>query len=121
MLHTCDIINAYDNENWGGFGYLGERESHLTVAASIMARGNINLNTFKHALMRVNKADAALIEAANALGASDVLLFEFLNSRNGRHYGDSAFGCDTDYDTLRDRAAKDLTYIANEIAMSRWG
>lgn len=102
MLTINDIDAARNNDEWLGWGYLGERERQTDVTLIALA-------------------DNAIIDVANEIGATDVLLFEFLNSRLGRHFGDYAFGgWDASYNDLKKRTLKDLTFIANEIAMKRW-
>jgi hypothetical protein len=72
-LTRDDLEDGYQNEEWGGYGYLGERTS-LTPAQR-------------------RKADAAILAVANREGWSKAKLFKFTNSRASRHYADSvSFG-----------------------------
>jgi hypothetical protein len=74
MLTTADITAGYRNDNWEGFGYLGERRNQLAEGRSVDA------------------ADAMVLAAANKAGMDEVLFFQWLNSKNGRWFGDCVFG-----------------------------
>lgn len=67
-LTVADIEAGYDLA-WDGYGYLGERKYRWADVAA---------------------ADAALLEAANALGWDRDQLFAFTNSRDGRWFADEA-------------------------------
>lgn len=67
-----DIEAGLDNDTWLGHGYLGERR-HQRRAAQ-------------------DRGDAFLLRAANARGWHPDYLFAFMNSRDGRHFGDLVFG-----------------------------
>jgi hypothetical protein len=73
-LTLAEIDRGYDNPEWLGFGYLGERRH---AAASIRT---------------VSTADKAVIRFANEEGWDEDQLFEWLNSKPGRWFGDLAFG-----------------------------
>jgi hypothetical protein len=75
-LTVQDITAGYENDAWLGFGYLGERQnwSHLTE--------------------RVAEVDAAVLKEANRRRWMTTTLFRWMNSRDGRHFADAAFGCD---------------------------
>jgi hypothetical protein len=73
-LTVDDIEAGYANDAWLGFGYLGERQRAGSSPAGIAA------------------ADAYLLSIANAQGWTPDELFAWLNSKNGRHFGDDAFG-----------------------------
>jgi hypothetical protein len=97
-----DIKAGYQNEEWRGWGYLGER-SRCTDAE------------------RVELADAALLDAANYLEADDELFFAFLNSTFGRHYGDRAFATKTaTCNELRHQAVLDIAWIDRAIKADSW-
>ena len=64
-----DIEAAYENPEWGGYGYLGARQNEPSSA--------------KRRLM-----DNAILAVANEDGWSKRFFFEFLNSKPGRHFED---------------------------------
>ena len=72
MLTTADLDRMYRNDEWEGFGYLGERR-HQTQEAR-------------------DAADTKVLAEANRLGLTADQLFEWANSRPGRWYGDCMFG-----------------------------
>src|SRR5262245_18853172 len=79
-LTVDDIEAGYRNDDWQGFGYLGER----------MRAGSTDHR-------RRTAADTAVLEVANANGWSAQRLFEdFLNAKVGRWFGDIAYGSDDD-------------------------
>lgn len=63
----------YLNEEWLGFGYLGERRNQTDDRL-------------------VRTADVKAIDEANRLGLTHAELFDWANSKNGRWYGDCMFG-----------------------------
>lgn len=75
VLTVEDINAAYGDDNWGGYGYLGERKNHYFTK---MAKANLG--------------DQLLLEDLNERGLSKTELFYFCDSRIGRHYGDLVFG-----------------------------
>jgi predicted DNA-binding WGR domain protein len=73
---TVDTLNAlYGDINWGGFGYLGERQTHYFTQ-----RANAEFG------------DQVLLAYANRHGWSIRDLFNYTNSRSGRRYGELVFG-----------------------------
>lgn len=72
MLTTQDITNGYDDTRWLGWGYLGERIRHADTAA---------------------RADAIVLRFAAQHGWNAEDLFHWANSKDGRWFGDWAFGC----------------------------
>lgn len=73
-LTTADLDLMERNDEWAGFGYLGERRNARLNGKSIV------------------DADAKVLEAANAQGLTADALFEWANSKTGRWYGDCMFG-----------------------------
>lgn len=74
-LTVADIEAGYDNDGWEGYGYLGERERAYRAAKT---RGAADM------------ADAAVLLHANANGWSAERLFEWLNSKAGRWFMETA-------------------------------
>src|SRR5262252_10888489 len=72
-LTTADIEAGFDNENWLGWGYLGERSRATTR-------------------WEVGNADQIVLRFAHALGWTADDLFAWANSKDGRYLGDWAFG-----------------------------
>lgn len=72
-LTVNHIRCAYDREEWLGFGYLGERRSALGEEID------------------VSLGDYVVIGHANENGWSEDDLFEWLNSKLGRWFGEQAF------------------------------
>lgn len=75
-LTPDDIEEGYANEGWLGYGYLGIKEKahgkvHGVGAATLKAQ-----------------ADRVLLEQANAEGWTPEQLFDWLNSKLGRWYGE---------------------------------
>jgi hypothetical protein len=73
-LTQANIEYAYNREEWLGFGYLGERENAHAEGKDVSA------------------ADAAALAAANKAGLTGEQFFYWLNSKNGRWFGDCWFG-----------------------------
>jgi hypothetical protein len=74
MFTTADLEKMYRNDNWEGFGYLGERRNAIEAGRS------------------VEEADAQALAEANVQGLTEQELFDWANSKNGRWYGDCMFG-----------------------------
>ena len=74
MLTTADLDNMYRNDEWEGFGYLGERRNQVAEGRS------------------VEEADARVLADANVHGLTAEELFTWANSKNGRWFGDCMFG-----------------------------
>jgi len=72
-LTTADIDAGLTDERWLGWGYLGER-----------SRSEQN----------ATEADAVVLRFARVLGWDREDLFHWMNSKDGRWFGDWAFGCD---------------------------
>jgi hypothetical protein len=84
-LTVQDIIAGYDNEQWLGFGYLGERASWLDTQDPEVESISPE---------RIAEVDAAILREANRRRWMPITFFRWLNSRDGRHFADAAFGCD---------------------------
>lgn len=76
-LTIDDIEAGYDNPEWGGYGYLSEREH----------AGRTRAGAAQMAL-----ADAAILEEANSRGWTPAQFFYWLNSKDGRWFGEEALG-----------------------------
>ncbi len=74
MLTTADILAGYTNDEWEGFGYLGERRNQAAEGRSTV------------------EADEMVLADANKAGMTAEALFEWANSRSGRYFGDCMFG-----------------------------
>jgi hypothetical protein len=83
-------------EGWQGFGYIGERSRRLdTIWTAIAAakRGvepDVTVDDPAAALAAVALSDQAVLDYANQAGWSEHRLFDWLNSRDGRHFADQA-------------------------------
>jgi len=83
-ITTQDILDGYDNPEWLGWGYFGERQGWLTSDdPECPAQPE-----------RVAQVDMAIVAEANRRRWTARRLFRFLNSRDGRHFADAMFGCD---------------------------
>jgi hypothetical protein len=90
-LTVNDIHAGYSNPEWCGFGYLSTRNHALSsIDPECPAQPE-----------RVAQADARVIAEANQRSWTADDLFEWLNSRNGRYFGDLWFGGSDDEDTER--------------------
>jgi hypothetical protein len=84
MFTTADLEAMYRNDEWLGFGYLGERRNLLTSRdEEVPARPDL-----------VAMADNMAIAEANRLGLTADQFFAWANSRVGRYYADCMFGND---------------------------
>lgn len=99
-LTTEDITRAEQDDRWAGHGYLGERR-HTLDDSDPQAPARLEL---------VQQVDAVLIEHANRLGWDYERLFTFLDSRAGRHFGDTMF----------DRWARGSLETRLNTAIRRW-
>ena len=86
-IKSTDIEAAYKDERWLGWGYLGERRRFIEDNGPDAAK----------------RADAAVIAGAMARGWGYDRLFDFLNSKPGRWFGDMAFGSDCDVYAAADK------------------
>lgn len=85
-LTTADFDKMYRNDDWEGFGYLGERRNQQAEGKDTSA------------------ADEKALAEANRLGLTAEELFDWANSKRGRWYGDSMFGANGQHaDTLLPR------------------
>jgi hypothetical protein len=77
-LTRDDLESLYESEDpeWGGYGYLAEREYGLRTAKGREV---------------VEYADKAIVDHANAQGWTREDLFRWADSRTGRHYGEEFF------------------------------
>ena len=73
-ITTADIDAGYDNVDYRGWGYLGEREQ---------ARYDDDV-----AESDIDWADDLAVTIANEIGMTPAEFFGWLNSRSGRHYAD---------------------------------
>jgi hypothetical protein len=69
-----DILTGYDNPAWLGWGYLGERKTHL--------------EDHRFAFW----ADKLAVDLANEHHMTHEQFFHWLNSRQGRLFADTVFG-----------------------------
>jgi len=72
-LTQADILAGYERNEWGGWGYLGERRYCSTSPA-------------------IGLADGAILDVANSKGWDADQLFQFLNSKIGRWFADMTIG-----------------------------
>lgn len=78
----ADIEHGYDNEGWFGYGYLIRRSQALhSDDPEVPAQPE-----------RVTEADTWLLTEANRQGWTAQEMFDWLNSKPGRVYGDLWFG-----------------------------
>ena len=83
-LTLADLIAGYNHEDFGGYGYLGGRRdalSNLAYKVDITA-----------GLAEIAAADQFVLDTANSRGWDAERLFQWANSRDGRHFADDAFG-----------------------------
>lgn len=85
MNNTTASVSTFDrmsaDDRWLGFGYLGGRRTALDASdPGAPAQPE-----------RVAEVDAWLL----GLGLEDDALFEWANSKNGRHFADVVFGGDS--------------------------
>jgi hypothetical protein len=81
MISALDIIFAYDNPEWCGFGYLGERRT----------TGRIEHDSFD----QISVSDEFLVAQANKRGWGKEYFFHFLNSTCGRHFADMSLSTES--------------------------
>lgn len=82
---TRDDLDAMTrDERWLGFGYLGGRDIALNHAADDPEAAVDPL--------RVEAVDIRVLDAANDAGMDYDALFEWANSKDGRHFADVMFG-----------------------------
>jgi hypothetical protein len=83
-LTIKDIEAGYTNDGWLGFGYLGERQNAIAAVQS-----------GEWEFANVTIADTLALRIANEQRWTSARFFEWLNSKNGRWYGDATLGCAT--------------------------
>ena len=100
-LTVASLDRMTKDPRWSKFGYLGERARALTSDdPDEPARPE-----------RVAEADADVVRRANAAGMDYEALFEWANSKPGRHYGSVVFGGGT-FDQAADwRTTPGLAYL----------
>ncbi len=80
-LTVQDIEAGYETDGWLGFGYLGERRNAAEAARS-----------GEWEFANVTAADTLALEVANAKHWSRSRFFQWLNSKDGRWFGDMTLG-----------------------------
>ena len=85
-LTVKDIEAGYANDAWLGFGYLGERRNAIAAVQS---------GEWESA--NVTAADELALRIANEKHWTASRLFTWLNSKDGRWFGDMTLGSD-DFD-----------------------
>lgn len=86
VLASQQIVALEKREDWGGYGYLGERRHvHASIVSGEWPDTMWN---------RVAEADTFVVLCAVNNGWNDDRLFEWANSRAGRHFADEVFGRD---------------------------
>jgi hypothetical protein len=93
-LTTADILAGYDNDEWMGFGYLGERRN---------AQDTSDPEATPATPERIAAVDALILDAANAQGWDRARLFQWSNSRAARHWADQVIW-DASVDIVRAQA-----------------
>lgn len=81
------IVALEKRDDWQGYGYLGERR-HLDAAVVSREWPDTMWN-------RLGEADLMVIVSAAHNGWDDDRLFEWANSKQGRHFADEVFGDDS--------------------------
>ena len=87
-LYIEDIEQATQNDEWLGFGYVGER---LRALEAVRAGEITDLP-----LERIDEADELVLAEANRRRMTSARFFEFLNSRDGRYLADEIIGSPID-------------------------
>jgi hypothetical protein len=92
-LTVADIESGYAHdcgecEGWLGFGYLGGRRDVLAAVNHEPGYGDWSVG--ERGRDDVAAADAAVVAEANRLGWGPEELFRWANSRDGRHFADTA-------------------------------
>jgi hypothetical protein len=88
-----------DDPNWLGFGYLGGRSNYLHEYDPECLAEMSSTDRAIH----VAHIDGVIVRHAAARGWTDVELFAWANSKNGRWFADTAFGgTDADLDKARE-------------------
>ena len=89
---TAQVTTIFDamesHPDWCGWGYLGERKRFRSAEdpdsyAALLGEAKVNAI--------IAKSDQAVLDYADAQGWSEAQLFEWANSRAGRHFADAAF------------------------------
>jgi hypothetical protein len=75
-LTRDDLEALYDHDEWGGYGYLGEREYATRTEAG---------------RKQAEAADALILDYANSHGWTREVLFRWVDSKNGRWLGEEFF------------------------------
>ena len=96
MITTQTIESMKHHDEWGGFGYLGERENVRDAVKS----GERPVED----LQRVADVDELVAAYANKNGITFGRLFRWANSRPGRHFADCMFGWGDSLDRAWQRA-----------------
>ena len=82
-LTVQDIEAGYANDEWLGFGYLGERRNAIEAVQS-----------GEWEFANVTVADTLALQVANEKRWSPERFFQWLNSKDGRWYADMTLGSD---------------------------
>lgn len=82
MLTTQDIEKATRDDDWQGYGYLGERNIRLTSTDSERPADPA----------QVAEVDAMVLAYANEHGWDYPALFAWADSKNGSWFADTVFG-----------------------------
>ena len=85
-IQDLDLMTREDE--WGGYGYLGER-NNIREAVADGERKASDID-------RLHAVDQMVIASANAKGMTYEQLFAWANSRDGRHFADRMVGWSDD-------------------------
>lgn len=83
-LTLADLIAGYSHEDFGGYGYLGGRQTTLSNLAY-----KVDMTA---GLAEVAAADQFVLDTANGRGWDAERLSQWANSRDGRYFADAVFG-----------------------------
>ena len=86
-----DLIKMTQDENWGGFGYIGEKQGILNSLVEMHFTKENQERQIKEAMHYMDSVDNSIVEYANENGWTYEKLFAWVNSKMGRHFANEMF------------------------------
>ena len=86
QLTKNDLRKMTQEEYWGGFGYIGEKQGILNSLVEMHFTKENQERQIKEAMHYMDTVDSSIVEYANENGWTYEKLFAWVNSKMGRHF-----------------------------------
>ena len=86
-----DLRKMTQDERWGGFGYIGEKQGILNSLTEMHFTKENQESLIKETIHYMNQVDNTILEYANENNWTYEKLFSWVNSKSGRHFANEMF------------------------------